>query len=401
MWRFRFFVVMASAALAAGAPAFARAEPVELPAKLGEGFEVVKVEDKQASSGSPRIYIRKGTRKILLAHAEEVERIDRSARSVTLVIDRWCGSPSTQTWAYTRLDAQLEHERAERLRDDKKDAEAARGFARAVALDPSWNEPAYALATAEARLGHAEAALKALAPWLAKEPIAAYVRVSADRDLAPLLERPALRAIRAKQPGTIALTADGLVGKVAISADGARFAVVSEAVHGLSSSFSSDLEIYDVSSGVQRLLATTPLARDEDSSSDCYPAPGTSTSCRLTTEGRNAVTRRAATLQAMLRELGFGPAASEPVITLESASWHAKQRYAFPKHKLGLVVDNGTARVVQRNTDLGSGQLEHVMHDAIFIEQPSVVAVWSSRFVPHTSCDGPHGSVTLIPIKLP
>lgn len=42
---------------------------------------------------------------------------------------------------------------------------AAAGFAQAAALDPTWNIPAYNLASAHQLLGDKPAAMAALAPW--------------------------------------------------------------------------------------------------------------------------------------------------------------------------------------------------------------------------------------------
>lgn len=385
-------------ALVGGGSSVARAE-VALPAKLGDGFELVIAKD---AFDRPRVHVRKGKLTLPLDRAEHVEgiRIDRAARSVTLDLEDSCLlTQYTQTWTYDRLGALLESSQAELLREKKNDKEAARGFARAAALDPTWNAPAYALAAAQARLGDASAALKALSPWLANEPIGAYVRVSTNPDLAPLLARPELQAIRGKQPGTALLTADGIVGKVAIA--GSMFAAVREATDGGSSGFTSDLVIYEVAAGVQHELAATPLVTHDDSNHDCYPEPGAAASCRLTAAGRTAVARRAALLQTMLRELGFVQAAIEPATTLEDNGWHAKRRYAFPKHKLGIVVDGYRARVLQRDTALGEGQVEEVVRASAFLEGPGVVAVWSTHVVSENGCDAARGNVTLIPVKMP
>jgi hypothetical protein len=391
-------MVVPGLVLMTSAPSFAQAE-LKFPVRLGEGFELVVVKE---SFGSPRIHVRKRTLRTRLERASFVDRvrIDRSARSVTLELETSCNISYTETWTYDRLGALLENASAFGLHQKKNHKEAALGFARAAALDPTWNTPAYYLASAETLLGDQDAAIKALAHWLAEEPIGTYVRVSTDRELAPLLARPELQAIRAKEPGTVTLTADGITGKVAVTADGALLAVVREEYNWGSSAFESELDIYDVASGLR--LAATPFVNYRESNNDCYPKHGSSENCRLTKAGRTTVARRAAALQTMLRELGFVPAAVEPGTVLESNGRHGKQRVAFRKNKLGLVHHYGPARVLQRDTELGAGAIAYAMDDAVFVEQPRVVVVWSSNSGAEDGCDSGKGSaVDLIHVKMP
>ncbi|HEX2690994.1 MAG TPA: hypothetical protein VHN14_30480 [Kofleriaceae bacterium] len=76
------------------------------------------------------------------------------------------------------------------------------------------------------------------------------------------------------------VTADGITGTVAVSADRARLAVVRAEHSWGSSGFISQLEILEVATG--QLVATTPLVTWNDSNSDCYPASDTAKDCSLT-----------------------------------------------------------------------------------------------------------------------
>src|SRR5213075_966796 len=85
-------------------------------------------------------------------------------------------------------------------------ADAADGFARALALDPGLDVAVTNLASAQVRAGKLDAAARTLAPLLAKAPVATYARVASDPDLAPLLRRPEVAALRAPARGTARLT---------------------------------------------------------------------------------------------------------------------------------------------------------------------------------------------------
>jgi hypothetical protein len=318
---------------------------------------------------------------------------------VTLELENWCNRAYTETWTYAALEARLENTSAYQLHKKASYKMAALGFARAAALDPTWNIPAYNLASARALLGDQDAAIKALAPWLASAPITTYVQVTMDPELSPLLARPELKAIRAKQPGTVTVTADGITGQVAVSPDRALLAVVRAEHSWGSSNFYSQLEIREAAT--DKLVATAPLVTWNDSNPDCNVSSGTSKDCSLTSSGRKMVTRRAAMLQTMLSELGFVQAVTEAPTVLENGGRMGKKRLSFPNHKLGLVAKDGPVSVLQYNTELGSGAIGGFMDDAIFVEQPRVVVIWSSH-QGSEGCDSTDPSyVDLIPVKTP
>ena len=105
-----------------------------------------------------------------------------------------------------KLNARLENVAALALHRARKWTEAAAGFSRALALDPTLDVAATNLASAQLLAGKPEDALRTLAPLLEKAPVATYAQVASDPELAPLLKRPALAALRAPTPGKARLT---------------------------------------------------------------------------------------------------------------------------------------------------------------------------------------------------
>lgn len=70
-------------------------------------------------------------------------------------------------------------------------------------------------------------------------------------------------------------------------------------------------------------------------------------------------------------------AVTETGTMIESNGQWGKTRFAFPKHKLGVVVKDGTVRVLQQNTELCAGMIGAPIRGAVFVEQPRVIVVWS------------------------
>lgn len=101
--------------------------------------------------GSPRLYVRKGKLRTRFGAASYVAsvHINAAARSVTLEFENSCNIAYKETWTYGALEARLENTSAYQLHQTKNYKAAALGFARAAALDPTWNIPAYNLASAQ------------------------------------------------------------------------------------------------------------------------------------------------------------------------------------------------------------------------------------------------------------
>ncbi|MBL9019254.1 MAG: hypothetical protein JNL83_34010 [Myxococcales bacterium] len=333
---------------------------------LGDGYTLL-VENYGA-------FVVKDRRRARLGEASTIDdvKVDKKARTVTAVLgDYSCEQSHTSTWTFGHLDARLENAAAYALHRKKDYKAAAAGFARAAAADPTWNIPAYNLASAHQLAGDRDSAVKALAPWLASAPIATYVQVTSDPELAPLLARPELTALRAAKAGTATITADGEIeGDVVISRDKGLLAVArSEASWG-ACSYTTELELRDLKTGA--LVARTPVIGWSETSPDCEEK-----SMGLTRRARPVVAKRVKALTAMLRELGFSKAklerGSEPTLDGDKA------KTSFVKARLGLVAAGGTARLLSKNTELGTARVLHSFGKAVLVDDPKLVVIWSLR----------------------
>jgi hypothetical protein len=106
---------------------------------------------QRRATGVRALDLRKGKQRTRFGSAAYVTsvQIDAAAHSVTLALENWCNRPYKETWTYAALGARLENTSAYQLHKKANYKLAALGFARAVALDPTWNIPAYNLASAQ------------------------------------------------------------------------------------------------------------------------------------------------------------------------------------------------------------------------------------------------------------
>ena len=122
-----------------------------------------------------------------------------------VTIEDSCDQKHEVSLTLANLNARIENVAALALYRQRKWADAADGFARALALDPGLDVAVTNLASAQVRGGKPDAAARTLAPLLAKAPVATYARVVSDPDLAPLLRTPEVAALRAPARGTARL----------------------------------------------------------------------------------------------------------------------------------------------------------------------------------------------------
>jgi len=330
------------------------------------------------------LVVTKGKQRARLAQAMDLVRVkvDDKARAVDIdVEDVSCDGSQHYRWTFGQLDARLENTTAFGLHKKRDFKRAAQGFARAVAADPTWNVAAYNLASAHQLRGDKRAATAALAPWLAAEPIATYVKVTTDPELAPLLGEPELAAVRSKQPGNVALTATGeLTGGVAYAANRKLLAVVRKEASWGACSFTNRLEIYD-RTGV--LVASTAIVNWDETDTDC--------SGGVLKSAKGAIATRSAQLSTMLANLGFNQAATEPgtlkTDTLKNGD--VKHRLQFPANKLGVVSmrESGTASVLRSNTVLATGKVLDSLTAGIYVGDVNAIIVWSIR-AGREGCEG-------------
>jgi len=376
-------------------PALAHADQRQA---LGGGSELVFTGQQAHQRG--RLEVRKGKLRVRLVEALKLTKIvvDAEHRKVDVDVEAyWCdaSAPEHHAWTFAQLDAKLENTAAFALHGKKDYQAAALGFARAAAADPSWRIPAYNLASAQTLLGHPDAAIQALSPWLTSEPIATYVQVTRDPELSPLLGRPELAAIRAARPGAVKLGVTGLEGEVAYAPARGLLAVTRTEQSWAACAFQTALELHDAATGT--LVATTPVVTWSETSPDCDKTSG-----GIAARARGAVAQRAARLQAMLVELGFVTATVERGAAIESVPAkgpYPKQKAVFPQRKIGLVAADRTARVLAGNTELATGKVLDTIRAAVFVADTSTLIVWSL----HPSGEACGASdptlVTVLPIK--
>jgi tetratricopeptide (TPR) repeat protein len=351
---------------------------------LGNGYRLVIEKDGLA--------IRKGKQRALLTKwgVMQFTKLTTDKQKVELdVMDSTCAGSSHYSWTFAHLEARLLNASAYALHAKKSYKAAADGFAKAVAADPSWKLAAYNLASAHTLLGKPDAAIAALAPWLAAEPITTYVQVTADPELRPLLARPELQTLRSAKPGAITLTDKALDGVVAYAVDRRLVAVLHTEASWGSSGHERTLEIFDLASGAR--IASTPIIKWSETDNNCYAA-----GCELLKAARPLVAKRVELFTAMLAELGF----ATPKTEIAKAAWNqdeTKRKAFLPRAKLGVVAArDGVARVLQGNTVLGTAKIHERLDDVVFLEEARAFVVWS--FQPTgEGCDGyPETSIATI-----
>ncbi len=356
-------------------------------ASLGNGYTLVV--------GQNGLHVAKGKQRARLGEAVSINKtkVDRKARRVEVEVEDYsCMMTHAYTWTFGQLDARLANTAAYGDYRKKRYKAAAAGFAKAIAADPAWNIPAYNLASARQLLGEDDAAVAALAPWLASRPVATYVQVTTDSELAPLLPRAEIQAVRAKRPGNVTLTRTGIGGGVAYAPGRKLVAVTRTEASWGACTFTTDLEIYDLAT--TKKIASTPLVHWRETSPECDANGGV-----ILRRSRSAVDKRAAKLQAMLRELGFVTPKTESATRLRGSD--GKDKGSFARARFGLVMLDGHARVLRKNTELGTGVVLEHLQAATYVPDANVVVVWSGR----PGAEGCEGSdpteVTLIALRSP
>lgn len=356
------------------------------PRRINIGVYVIEVADQGST-----LLIRKAGKKAVLERVgglgEMTGTFDVQAGKVSLTVeDSTCIGKTSYAWTFSHFEARLANDAALALHLKKDYAGAAKGFAEAAKHDPSWRLPAYNLASAQQLAGDHAAAVAALAPWLASEPLATYAQVTSDPELRPLLARPELRAIRAKQPGTARLTEKGLSAPILYSPDRNLIALVRDDYRWVA--HYQDLEIYDGKTGA--LVATSVILRPVDVD---MMAGGS----KLTAAGKKAVGERIAKLDPMLAELGFVAATIEPGTTPEELDDRAK--IYFPKAKLGVVAKADVANALRGNTQVGTVKSEGRPRKATYVQNASVVVLDTQRHSAEGCDGGPETGIYVMPVK--
>jgi hypothetical protein len=373
---------------------FVHADPDPVTrASLGDGYDLVIAQGGMS--------IVKGKQRARLADAMSIDKatLDKKTKQVTVkVSDYTCAGTTTHSWSLGHLDARMENTSAYALHKNKDYKASAAGFTKAVAADPTWKIPAINLASAQQLLGDKDAAIKTLTPWLTNEPIATYVQITTDPELSPLLDRAEVKALRAAKAGDVKLTQSSVDGHVAYAPDRKLLAVARTERSWGACVFQTDLEVYDVTNG--KLVATTPIVGWSETSPECDEKAG-----GVLPRARKTVAKRAATLQTMLRDLGFKKikveVGTEPTLGEAKGDAYQKTRSSLKKAKLGVVAQDGQLRVFQGNTELGSAKTELTLERVVYIPDLHAVVAWTVSPGAEGCMGTDPTAVTLVPLKKP
>lgn len=332
------------------------------------------------------VYRGKQRARLATGRAFKALAVDQAKRMVTVEVeDDTCIGTTRHTFTFAHLEARLENWAAYGHYQNKDLKAAAAGFDRAARLDPTWNLPAYNLASAHQLLGDRSAAIAALAPWLVSAPIATYVHASSDPELSPLLSHRAFAALAAKQPGNAKVTSQGF--PTLYARERGWIAHARHEGEGQAMSFTIDLQIYDAKTGA--LVASSPLVQWDETD----PIRG-----GLTAAGKKAVAARAARFTAMLVSLGFSTTKLEQA-TIKEHDTQQKMLAHFPKAKLGVVATPDVANALRGNTRVGTVASAGQMQAATLVEEAGVVIVQTQLHAVEGCDAGPEIALYVMPIR--
>jgi tetratricopeptide (TPR) repeat protein len=280
-------------------------------------------------------------------------------------------------WQLDQLEARLANVVAygQHTKQDYKSAEA--GFARAAALDPTWPIAAYNLASARQLQGDLAGAVAALAPWLKSDPMATYIQVASDPELAPLLARPELKALQATKRGSVAVDAKGITGDIAYSPERGELAIARREASWGACVYMVDIELHDATSG--KLVAKAPLIKWDETLPEC-------SGDGIKASARPAIAERAKLVQGILADLGFSPAAIERG-TQPTGNYGEKRTSSFAKAKLGVVGKDGLVRVLRKDTELGHASTLDQLLAAVLVTDLDTVVLTTGR-AGREGCEG-------------
>jgi hypothetical protein len=207
------------------------------------------------------------------------------------------GEPLVNAFTLDMLEARIENAAALKLHRERRHAEAAPGFRKALQLDPNYLLAALNLASALTLAGNKDAAVATLAPFLARGLPRVYLAVLQDPELQPLLSTPVLAALRTQPPGTAVLRERDLRW----TAHSARHRLLAAL------DAQSGLVIFSLSSGAR--------VAQLDMGSEYYPYSCEGESCEavekdrplVKRQAREAFQRQVGLANRLLTDLGFNP----------------------------------------------------------------------------------------------
>jgi hypothetical protein len=289
--------------------------------------------------------------RVTLSELKDVA-VDADAKEVIATLADTCDAAHTIHLTVAGLNARLENVAALALHRAHKWTEAVAGFSRALALDPTLDAAATNLASAELLAGRPDEALRKLAPLLEKAPVATYAQLASDPELAPLLKRPALSALRAPSPGKARLTigkndvvlGGKELGALAVSSRHRMIATVDDAWSWALCLGEADLVLFDATGAeVKRLplFSTSDMTNDE------------ARDCPFKRAAKAKIAARVAAAQRVLTDLGFAVVAGGEDVTV-STTEKGLPKASFPRAKLGLVMGTDRVRILRGDEERGA-----------------------------------------------
>lgn len=286
--------------------------------------------------------------------------------------------PGDATITHARLEARLANAGALALHHEKRYAEAAAGFARARALDPTYAIAAYNLASALLLDGKRADALAALAPEIARDPVDAYAHVLFDDELRPLADAEPLRALRSPAPGATDLYP---------AKRGVRFAY--SPARRMLAHLEGALVIY-AADGREVLSRASTEPRDLK----CTGTDEFDRECVATRQGRQRIAAREALMARLLADLGFVVPPDLEVAALDGEACRkgGKPIARLPRARLGLVLDcnDGALRLLRGDRVLAAARPAHADGFDWAVAVPSAGALWAATGDGGWSEDGCH-----------
>ncbi len=329
--------------------------------------------------------------------ASEITKLTRSPDGRMISVDyHWLSACAPEVkrrqFSVASLEARLLNKQALKRHRQKEYRTAAEGFARAVALDPDYEQARTNLACAQTLLNQRSAALATLAPLLKENPARIYLKILTDDDYLGIRTEPAINALKSPVPGTARLVDRVEKFTVAYSAAKQLFASISVARSWGSLEWSACLNVHDAKTG--RFLFDHVVVDWGDT-----PADGEGGGRYLRPK---QVSQRRKALNQFLADFGFNVPQSLHIgspIEEHANGWPTKVK--FKTQKLSLVLKNNIARVIRQNKILArqkpaGGQM---IERAFYLSQPpTAIYFWQIDEPEGCGIEAPVSGVEVIPL---
>ncbi|HEY4243658.1 MAG TPA: hypothetical protein VGM88_27785 [Kofleriaceae bacterium] len=357
---------------------------------IGEGLTLVAAPHSDDFDG--KIVLHEGKTWVVIAsglYASDWDElnVDKVHRTAQLMLES-CELPQIHDYTFDDLHAMIAAEQGRLAYVKKRWADAEAGYLRATTLAPAELGYAFALARIRLARGNTDGAVSALRPLLAVGFISTYLALADDPDLHVLRTHPAIAAMTT--PGDAHL-AEGTHGAVLGYAPATDLLAVSEtwSTWGVCSS-GETLEIFNATTGT---LYGEAMLRDQTYCED----DGSAATKAAFAKQDVANAKRAAEVSAMLAELGMKRVPTE-FAGGDYPDADGKVKLRFPHAKLGIVIKDEIARLIQHDTVLVELQT-FPRGSATFVPDARAIVLETQR-AGHEGCEGTDPTMTSI-IHLP